>query len=144
MLGSYAEAFAAADPRTEILLFNDHNLAVPRTAFVPRESASPEAGAAFIRFLLSPEGQDALARAPGLAPLTGPAWLSDRQRDGLLPLQQRPGMRLWQDRMKHGAGATTFLLTVTALLPLYAHLGMSRHLMLLLLATCAGMVNMLS
>ncbi|TQS73631.1 citrate transporter [Rhodobacteraceae bacterium] len=42
-----------------------------------------------------------------------------------------------------GAGATTFLLTVPALLPLYTRLGMSRYLMLLLLATGAGMANML-
>ncbi|NDW57948.1 citrate transporter [Yangia sp. PrR004] len=42
-----------------------------------------------------------------------------------------------------GAGATTFLLTVPALLPLYARLGMSRYLMLMLLATGAGMANML-
>ncbi len=42
-----------------------------------------------------------------------------------------------------GAGATTFLLTIPALLPLYARLGMSRYLMLMLLATGAGVTNML-
>lgn len=42
-----------------------------------------------------------------------------------------------------GAGATTFLLTIPALLPLYLRLGMSRYLLLMLLATGAGIANML-
>lgn len=42
-----------------------------------------------------------------------------------------------------GAGATTFLLTIPTLLPLYQHLKISRYLMLLLLATGAGVTNML-
>lgn len=42
-----------------------------------------------------------------------------------------------------GAGATTFLLTVPALLPLYHALHMSRYLLLLLLAISAGIVNMI-
>ncbi|WP_161866534.1 CitMHS family transporter [Pseudomonas yangonensis] len=41
-----------------------------------------------------------------------------------------------------GAGATTFLLTVPALLPLYKQLRMSPYLMLLLLALGAGIFNM--
>ncbi|WP_150301283.1 CitMHS family transporter [Pseudomonas profundi] len=41
-----------------------------------------------------------------------------------------------------GAGATTFLLTVPALLPLYKELRMSPYLMLLLLALGAGILNM--
>ncbi|MFN3579235.1 MAG: CitMHS family transporter [Pseudomonas sp.] len=41
-----------------------------------------------------------------------------------------------------GAGATTFLLTVPALLPLYRELRMSPYLMLLLLALGAGILNM--
>ncbi|MFN3663198.1 CitMHS family transporter [Yoonia sp.] len=42
-----------------------------------------------------------------------------------------------------GAGATTFLLTVPALLPLYERLSMSRYLMLMMLALGAGIANML-
>lgn len=41
-----------------------------------------------------------------------------------------------------GSGATTFLITVPALLPLYLRLGMDPHLMLLLLCTGAGVFNM--
>ena len=40
-----------------------------------------------------------------------------------------------------GAGATTFLLTIPALLPLYKQLRMSPYLMLLLLALGAGIFN---
>ncbi len=42
-----------------------------------------------------------------------------------------------------GAGATTFLLTVPALLPLYLGVGMNRYLMLLMLCLGAGIANML-
>lgn len=42
-----------------------------------------------------------------------------------------------------GAGATTFLLTIPALLPLYHRLGMNPYLMLLLLAIGAGVFNMM-
>lgn len=42
-----------------------------------------------------------------------------------------------------GAGATTFLLTIPALLPLYHRLGMNPYLMMLLLATGAGILNLL-
>ncbi|MDP5069313.1 MAG: SLC13 family permease, partial [Congregibacter sp.] len=42
-----------------------------------------------------------------------------------------------------GAGATTFLLTIPALLPLYKQLRMSPYLMLLMLALGAGIFNML-
>lgn len=41
-----------------------------------------------------------------------------------------------------GAGATTFLLTIPALLPLYRELHMSKYLLLLLIATSAGIMNM--
>ncbi len=42
-----------------------------------------------------------------------------------------------------GAGATTFLLTIPTLLPLYQRLGINPLLMLLVLATGAGIFNML-
>lgn len=41
-----------------------------------------------------------------------------------------------------GAGATTFLLTVPALMPVYRRLGMNPYLLLLLLAIGAGIFNM--
>ena len=41
-----------------------------------------------------------------------------------------------------GAGATTFLLTIPALLPLYKALDMSRYLLLLLVCLSASLMNM--
>jgi len=41
-----------------------------------------------------------------------------------------------------GAGATTFLLTIPALLPLYRALGMNRYLLLLLVSLSAALMNM--
>lgn len=42
-----------------------------------------------------------------------------------------------------GAGASTFLISIPALLPLYKELHMSRYLLLLLIALSAGLVNMI-
>lgn len=42
-----------------------------------------------------------------------------------------------------GAGATTFLICIPALLPLYQRMGMSPYLMMLLLGTSMGILNML-
>ncbi|WP_152657478.1 CitMHS family transporter [Oceanobacillus sp. CFH 90083] len=42
-----------------------------------------------------------------------------------------------------GAGASTFLLCIPALLPLYKELHMSRYLLLLLVALSAGVINMI-
>lgn len=42
-----------------------------------------------------------------------------------------------------GAGASTFLIVIPALLPLYRHLGMSPYLLLLLAAMSMGVLNML-
>ncbi|GGE59092.1 CitMHS family transporter [Nesterenkonia cremea] len=42
-----------------------------------------------------------------------------------------------------GAGASTFLITIPALLPLYQRLGMSPYLLLLLVCTSMGILNML-
>ena len=42
-----------------------------------------------------------------------------------------------------GAGASTFLITIPALLPLYQRLGMSPYLLLLLVTTSMGILNML-
>lgn len=42
-----------------------------------------------------------------------------------------------------GAGASTYLITLPALLPLYRHLGMSPYLLFLLVSTSMGILNML-
>lgn len=99
-LGPYANAALQGDPRARILLFDDYNLAVPRTGFVHRDAAQPEAAEAFLGFLLSPAGQRVLETVPDLAPLTGPAWLTARQRASLRRMSPGPGLLLWQDRMK--------------------------------------------
>nr|WP_176806822.1 extracellular solute-binding protein [Alloyangia pacifica] len=113
VLGSYAAALVSADERAEILLLEDYNLAVPRTAFISRDATQPEAAARFIEFLLAPAGQAALARAPGLAPLTGPDWLSSTERASLLTLQPGPGMLLWQDRMKRQGFLADWVRSIT-------------------------------
>lgn len=41
-----------------------------------------------------------------------------------------------------GSGASTFLITIPALLPLYKHLDMSPYLLLLLVSASASIMNM--
>ncbi|WP_240722870.1 ABC transporter substrate-binding protein [Poseidonocella sp. HB161398] len=99
VLGSYADALARHDPRTEILLFEDYNLAVPRSGLVHRGARQPEAAGLLLRFLLSVGGQAALADA-GLMPLSGPPGLTGAERATLMLLHPGPQMLLWQDRRK--------------------------------------------
>ncbi|WP_409996991.1 ATP-binding protein [Maritimibacter alkaliphilus] len=102
-LGPYANAALRDDPRARLLLFDDYNLALPRTGFVHRDAAQPEAAEAFLGYLLSPAGQRVLETVPDLAPLAGPAWLTGRQRASLRRMAPGPGLLLWQDRMKREA-----------------------------------------
>ena len=60
VIGSYAEAAAAADPRVALHFFSDYTLVFARSAFVPDWSEVPEAAARFVAYLVSPEGQAAI------------------------------------------------------------------------------------
>ncbi|TQS73632.1 ABC transporter substrate-binding protein [Rhodobacteraceae bacterium] len=100
VLGSYAQALIDQDDRAQMLMLEDYNRAIPRAVFSHRGGDNPRAAAAFVRFLLGASGQGALARAPGLVALDGPAGLSDPARNTLMPLQLGPGLLLWQDRLK--------------------------------------------
>ena len=69
VIGSYALAAAAQDERIGVAFFEDYNLAMARTAFVPRAAKRPLLGERFVAFLVSPEGQRAITERSSLLPI---------------------------------------------------------------------------
>jgi ABC-type Fe3+ transport system substrate-binding protein len=63
MLGSYALARAAVDPRIGVVAPDDYTLILARAALIPRSAANPGPARRFIDFLLSEEGRRRLAEA---------------------------------------------------------------------------------
>lgn len=63
VLGSYALARAAEDPRIAVVAPDDYTLILRRAAMIPKAAENPEAAGLLIDFLLSPDGRAALARA---------------------------------------------------------------------------------
>ncbi|WP_395943814.1 ABC transporter substrate-binding protein [Brevundimonas sp.] len=59
---SYGETWAARDPDIGLVTPTDYHLSVSRVAFIPRNAAHPNAARLFLDFLLSREGQRAIAR----------------------------------------------------------------------------------
>ena len=107
VIGSYALDFAARDPRIGLYLLDDYNLAFSRTAFVPRKADNPELGESFIAYLLSEDGQVAIARSGGLLPIAAgeEAAAPDRVVDLLrgkpiFPIRLGPGLLTYLDQMK--------------------------------------------
>lgn len=62
ILGSYAAEQARVYPDLGYLLLRDFTVVVSRVGLVPRASASPELGAAFLAFLMGQEGQGLMAQ----------------------------------------------------------------------------------
>lgn len=62
LLGSYAADWARQHPDVGVILPRDFTVVVSRVALVPRAARAPERGAAFLGFLMSPEGQALLSR----------------------------------------------------------------------------------
>lgn len=102
---SYGETWALRDPDVALVVPTDYHLSVSRVAFIPRNAAHPHAARLFLDFLLSREGQRAIASigirpirddidaverpaAPGTHPIrVGPALLANfdhMRRDQLL------------------------------------------------------------
>ena len=70
LLGAYAKRALAAEAGLAIAPSAVPSMAVARVAFIPRGAVNPEAGSAFLAYMLSPEGQAAIGEA-GLFPING-------------------------------------------------------------------------
>jgi ABC-type Fe3+ transport system substrate-binding protein len=62
VLGSYALARAAEDPRIAVVAPEDYTLMLARAAMIPRSAANPGDAGELVDFLLGPAGRAALAR----------------------------------------------------------------------------------
>lgn len=69
VIGSYALAAAQENPDLGVHFYEDFNPVMLRSVFVPKTADDPTFGARFIHYLLSPEGQKAIAEESGLLPI---------------------------------------------------------------------------
>ncbi len=101
VLGSYAAEIAKNNPDLGIVAPEDYTLVLSRAAYLPGKTANTDA-AAFLDFLLSPEGRGTLAKtdliaSPGVGSLgSDPDDSNTRQR--LIPLA--PSLLVAMDQMK--------------------------------------------
>ena len=106
-IGSYAAAQVETEPHLGLHFFDDYNLVMTRTAFIPHVARQPETAALFIEFLLSREGQRIIAEQTPLLPLIQeqiPDSLIGREiqaRIGtFLPIRLTPGLLTYLDALK--------------------------------------------
>ena len=64
VLESYVLPRLEDAPNLKILRFDDYQLAIPRTAFIPKQADGPESANKLVRYFVSEEGQNRLA--PGV------------------------------------------------------------------------------
>ena len=69
VIGPYALERTRVMPGVAVHFFEDYNLVMARTAFVPRGAARGDAGERFLAFLLSEAGQSAILESSALLPI---------------------------------------------------------------------------
>ena len=97
VLGSYAAARLPGDGDGQIVELEDFTLTLLRTALIPRSAPNPDRGAAFLDFLLSPQGQRLVAEAAGLPPIDEGALAAGQH---LRPIRLDPGLLVYVDPIK--------------------------------------------
>ncbi|WP_242509465.1 extracellular solute-binding protein [Rhodovulum imhoffii] len=107
IIGTYAASLAETSPHLGLHFFEDYNLVMSRTAFVPKDAKNPDLAAAFIGFLLSEDGQRIILKDTPLLPLTPapePTSSFERQirdqRGAFLPIRLTPGLLTYLDDLK--------------------------------------------
>ena len=97
VIGSYALAAARRDPRIGVAFFEDYNLAMSRTAFVPRDAKRAALGERFVSFLTSRAGQVAIEQRSSLLPV-GAA--SAPAQETIIPIRLSTGLLTYLDSLK--------------------------------------------
>ncbi|WP_099824796.1 extracellular solute-binding protein [Oceaniglobus indicus] len=103
VLGSYALARAAEEPRVGVVAPADYTLVLSRAAMIPRSAAAPQAAADLVDFLLSQAGRAALKRALLIVPLeeeAGAPDLPDSVASIRRPIELTPALLLALDAQK--------------------------------------------
>jgi len=106
-IGSYAANQARHISHLGLHVFEDYNLVMTRTAFVPRDASNPDAAERFVTFLLSQDGQAVIARDSPLLPVRPadpPASIIEHriieQQGTFLPIRLTPGLLTFLDALK--------------------------------------------
>lgn len=91
VLGSYAVAWGGQGGGLGLRLveLEDYTLTLLRTALIPKQAPDPEGAAAFLRYLLSPQGQDLIAKGAGLPSVEAAAF---ERKPHLRPIRLDPGL----------------------------------------------------
>lgn len=104
VLGSYALAKQAVDPRLGIVFPSDYTLALSRAGFIPDAAENPAAARRFLAFSLSPEGIKILSeRSRLLSPIDGAEVLSHIAGDddeSIRPIALTPALLVAFDKAK--------------------------------------------
>lgn len=104
VLGSYALARKARDPRLGVVFPSDYTLALGRAALIPKAAVNPSAAVRFLEFALSPDGRAILAGKSHLLPSIG--GLQDLARiiggddQSIRPIALSPALLVSLDRAK--------------------------------------------
>lgn len=88
VIESYVLSRLEHAPELRILRFEDYQLAIPRTAFVPMTADHPETGAELIRYFVSDEGQSGLSPVIRLSVLEA----GGRRGGPLKPIRLSPAL----------------------------------------------------
>lgn len=107
VLGSYAIKYARTAPSIGIVFPEDYTLVMSRVAFITKQAQHPESARAFMRYLVSKEGQQVIADKSGLIALhpevEGPFTYSRLERDYPLrfkPIPLGPALMVYLDHLK--------------------------------------------
>lgn len=103
VIGSYALHYAKSRPNLGVILMSDYTLAMARSAFIPRNAHNKEHAEAFVKFLLSYEGQSIMARETSLIPINTsiPTVMSSYLGNtSILPIKFDVGLLAFLDQMK--------------------------------------------
>ncbi len=101
VLGSYALARAADDPRVVVVAPEDYTLVLRRAAMIPKGAESPVAAGLLVDFMLSPAGRAALADAHLLFPFDQD--MDGEGASGYRPIPLSPRLLLGLDAQKRMA-----------------------------------------
>lgn len=87
VLGSYALVWGGTD--FQVVELEDYTLTLLRTALIPKQPPNPEGAAEFVRYLLSPEGQQLISVGAGLPTVEAAAF---ERKPHLRPIRLDPGL----------------------------------------------------
>ena len=107
ILGSYAAEQARKHPDLGVVLLRDFTVVVSRIGLVPRASANPELGTAFLAYLMGKGGQSLMSSAISLPAISPEVVDGASQRslqatlgEGLRPVAVSPGLMAYLDQGK--------------------------------------------